>query len=97
MAGINHYIFLSAVILGLGIFTAASNKNIFRILSGIALIFTASVINIAAFTGFLQFNPEGQIILYLSAFVIIMTIIIGIGLFYKHYTQTGKADIDYND
>lgn len=97
MAGINHYIFLSAVILGLGIYAVVSHKNIFRILAGLVLIFTASAINIAALTGISNYNAEGQIILYLTVFIVIMTLFIGAIMFYNNYKQTGSPETDFND
>lgn len=96
-AGINHYIFLSALLLGLGIITAVSHKNMFRIIAGLVLIFTAGIINIAAFTGIGNFNPEGQIILVLTVLTILITLAIGVSLFLKYYKQSNSAELPEND
>lgn len=91
--GINHYIFISALLLGLGILSALSKKNIFRVIAGLALIFTSCLINIAAFTGINNFNPEGQVILFLTVLILIIIMTVGISLFLKQYKQTGSAEI----
>ncbi len=94
--GINHYIFLSAVLLGFGIYTVIAHKNIIRVLSGITLVFTASIINFAAFSGFKSFNPEGQVIIYITAAVCVMTMLTGALLAYTYYRNTKSAELNGN-
>lgn len=76
--GIHYFIFVSAAILGLGMLTVISAKSIYKIIAGIAVVFSASLINIASFTGFWGFNPEGQIILTFTILFCILNIAAGI-------------------
>jgi NADH-quinone oxidoreductase subunit K len=93
-AGINHYIFLSAILLGFGIYTVIAFKNIIRILFGITMIFTASIINIAAFSGFKNFNPEGQIFIYTLGGMCLLILFIGIILAYNYYKETNSTELN---
>jgi NADH:ubiquinone oxidoreductase subunit K len=95
--GINHYIFLSAILLGFGIYSVIAHKNIIRILFGITMIFTASIINFAAFSGFKTFNPEGQIIVYITAAFCLLILFIGAILAYNHYKNTNSVELPHND
>lgn len=91
--GINHYIFLSAVLLGFGIYSVIAHKNITRILFGITMIFTASIINIAAFSGFKNFNPEGQIFIYTIGGMCLLILFIGVILAYNYYRETNSTEL----
>lgn len=79
--GIHYFIFISAIILGLGLLTVSSAKSVYKLTAGIAVMFAASVINIAAFSGFWGFNPEGQILLTITIIFIVLNLAAGIILF----------------
>ncbi len=83
--GINSYIFITAIILGLGLITILTAKETVRVIIGLSVLFSASVINIAAFSGFKNFNPEAQVIMFLTAFVCLLNITAGIALIINHY------------
>ncbi|MCI0449382.1 MAG: NADH-quinone oxidoreductase subunit K [Chlorobi bacterium] len=93
-AGINHFIFLSAALLALGIYTIIARKNIVRIIFGFALVFTASIINLAAFGDFRGFNPEGQINLYLTTAVCLLLLFAFIVLAYRYYKNHKTIELD---
>lgn len=92
--GMNHFILLSAIVLGLGVYTTASGNSALRIISGIAMIFTASLMNFAAFSGLKNFNPEGQIILFMLGAVILLIICVGAALAYSHYKETRSNSVN---
>lgn len=86
--GINHFIFISALLFGLGLYTVIANRNLIKIMLGISLLFSASLLNIAAFSGFRNFNPEGQLILYGVTILIILIIVTGcffVSGYYRKY------------
>lgn len=85
--GINHFILLSAILLGLGIYTTVSSKSITRIVIGIVMIFTSSLINISAFSGIKNFNIEGQVILFITGGICALLLIAGIMLGYSYYKE----------
>lgn len=83
--GINHYIFISVVTFGAGLFVLLTAKESIRVLIGLSMLFSASIINIAAFSGFWNFNPEGQIIIFIISAICLLNISVGIILFIGHY------------
>ena len=82
-AGINHFLFISALIMGLGIYLLISYKNYFRLLAGLVLIFTAPVLNIAAFEGFSNNYTEGYILIILTGAVCFSIIAAGGLIYYR--------------
>lgn len=92
-AGLNHFIVLSAVLFGLGIYTVIAHKNIVKSMAGIIMIFVSSIINLAAFSGFKNFNQEGQVILFITASVCILNILIGTVLSYNYYKKTKSTSL----
>lgn len=76
--GIHYYIFISAAVFGLGLLTVISAKSVYKLIAGIAIVFSASIINIAAFSGFRGFNPEGQILIFLTVLFCLLNILAGI-------------------
>ena len=51
--GLGHYVALSAILIGIGIFGVLTRRNIIGILMSIELIFNATNINLAAFNHYL--------------------------------------------
>jgi NADH-quinone oxidoreductase subunit K len=83
--GINHFIFISALLFGIGLYILLSGKEAVRVILGLSILFSASILNIAAFSGFWNFNPEGQIIIFIISIVCLLNIAAGIALFINHY------------
>ena len=52
MIGLSHYLILSAILLGIGIFGVLTRRNIIGILMSVELIFNATNINLVAFNHF---------------------------------------------
>jgi NADH:ubiquinone oxidoreductase subunit K len=76
--GINHYLVISALIFGLGVYSAIAAKNRTKAIIGVSLIFISSLLNIAAFSGIKWFNPEGQILFVLTALICLIIILTGV-------------------
>ena len=53
MIGLNHYLFVSAILFVIGIFGVLTRRNIIGILMSIEIIFNATNINLAAFNHYL--------------------------------------------
>ena len=83
--GINYYIFISAIVFGLGLITVISARDAIRAITGIIMLFTASAINIAAFTGFMRSGTDGKIILLLITAACVLQIGFGILLMIQNY------------
>ncbi len=57
MIGLKHYLFLSTLLFGVGIFGILSRRNILGILMSIELLFNAAAVNFVAFNRFVHPNP----------------------------------------
>jgi NADH-quinone oxidoreductase subunit K len=67
--GLTHYLVVSSLLFGLGLFAVVSRKNAILLLMGIELILNAANINFIAFGKYGQLGLDGQVI---SIFVIIL-------------------------
>jgi NADH-quinone oxidoreductase subunit K len=67
--GLTHYLVVSSLLFGLGLFAVVSRKNAILLLMGIELILNAANINFIAFAKYGQLGLDGQVI---SIFVIIL-------------------------
>lgn len=67
--GLNHFLGLSAALLGLGLFGIIARKNAFSSLIGIQLLLSACNIILVSFSRFEVIGPEGQV---LPVFIIII-------------------------
>jgi NADH-quinone oxidoreductase subunit K len=92
--GINHFIFLSALMLGLGIYIIVSQRNIIRIFPGIVLVLISPILNFAVFANFHAFNPDGQIMLFVLSAICILLLITGFIIFYNYYEESGSTDLE---
>jgi len=66
--GLPHYLVVSALLFGLGLFTVATRKNAVGILMGVELLFNAAGLNLVAFSQHQSGQPAG---LVFSVFVIV--------------------------
>ncbi|MCC6865721.1 MAG: hypothetical protein IT280_06120 [Ignavibacteria bacterium] len=89
--GINYFIFVSAVLFGIGLITVVSAKGGIRNLTGILLMFFSCIINLAAIGGFWGFNPESRILIFLISAVCLIHLSAGAIMFYKYYIENSKA------
>lgn len=95
--GLNHYLFVSAILFSLGIFGIITRKNAVMVLMGIELILNSANINFVAFAKFGNFGISGQII---ALFVIVLAaaeaaIALAIVLnIYKTFSTVNVDEID---
>ncbi len=67
--GLVHYLTVSAVLFGLGLFTVMTRKNAVGILLGVELILNAAALNFVAFNHFVGGGIAGQVF---TVFIIIL-------------------------
>jgi len=67
--GLSHFLVVSSLLFGLGLFAVVTRKNAIMILMGIELILNAANINFIAFSRYTTLGIDGQVI---SIFVIIL-------------------------
>ena len=68
---LNHFLILSAILFGLGLYAMISRRNAILVLMGIELILNSANINLIAFSKFGALGVDGQMI---SIFVIILAV-----------------------
>lgn len=67
--GLTHFLVVSSILFGLGLFAVVTRKNAIMILMGIELILNSANINFIAFSKYGNIGLDGQVI---SIFVIIL-------------------------
>lgn len=95
--GLNHFLFVSAVLFSLGIFGIVTRKNAVMVLMGIELVLNAANINFVAFSKFGNFGLSGQItalfviVLAAAEAAIALAIVLNI---YKTFATVNVDEID---
>lgn len=92
--GLNHYLVLSAILFGLGLFAMISRKNAILVLMGIELILNAANINLVAFSHFGGLGVDGQV---LTIFVMILAVAeaaVALGIVLNLYNNFATVDVD---
>ena len=67
--GLEHFLFVSAILFSLGIYGIVTRKNAVMVLMGVELVLNAANINFVAFSKFGNFGINGQVI---ALFVIVL-------------------------
>ncbi len=95
--GLNHFLVVSSILFGLGIFGIITRKNAVMVLMGIELILNSANINFIAFAKYGNFGYQGQI---MALFVIVLAaaeaaIALAIVLnIYKTFSNVNVDEID---
>ena len=95
--GLNHFLFISAVLFSLGIFGIVTRKNAVMVLMGVELILNAANINFVAFARYGNFGLQGQlfalfvIVLAAAEAAVALAIVLNI---YKTFTTVNVDEID---
>lgn len=88
--GLNHFLILSAILFGLGIFGIVTRKNAIMVLMGLELILNSANINFIAFSRYGGMNFEGHIaamfviVLAAAEVAVALAIVLNIYQNYKH-------------
>ena len=67
--GLTHYLVVSAVLFGVGLFTVSTRTNAVAILMGVELLLNAASINFVAFSHFVEGGINGQVF---AVFIIVL-------------------------
>jgi len=92
--GLQHYLILSAIIFGFGLYALISRRNAILVLMGIELILNAANINLIAFSKYSGLGVDGYVI---SVFVIILAVAeaaIALGIILALYTNYLTVNLD---
>jgi NADH-quinone oxidoreductase subunit K len=92
--GLHHYLIISAILFGVGLFALISRRNAILILMGIELILNAANINLVAFSYFGGLGVDGQLI---TIFVIILAVAeaaIALAIVLNLYNHFSTVNVD---
>jgi NADH-quinone oxidoreductase subunit K len=95
--GLNHYLFISAVLFSLGVYMMLARRNVVAVLMGVELILNAANINFIAFTRFGGINLSGQmssifvIVIAAAEAAVALAIVLNI---YKNFKSVDPAQVD---
>jgi NADH-quinone oxidoreductase subunit K len=95
--GLNHFLFLSAVLFSLGVYIMLARRNVVAVLMGVELILNAANINFIAFTRFGGINLTGQmsaifvIVIAAAEAAVALAIVLNI---YKNFKSVDPAQVD---
>lgn len=97
MVGLNHFLVVSSLLFGLGLFAVVTRKNAILILMGIELILNSANINFIAFSKYGGLGIDGQVV---SIFVIILAVaeaVIALAIvlnIYRNFHTVNADEID---
>lgn len=95
--GLSHYLLLSSILFGLGLFAIITRKNGILLLMGVELVLNSANINFIAFAKFGNFNIEGHIaaifVIMLAAIEVAVALAIILNI-YKNYKHINIDEID---
>lgn len=95
--GLNHFLFVSAILFSLGLYGVITRKNAVMVLMGVELILNSANINFIAFAKYGNFGMGGQVI---ALFVIVLAAAeaaIGLAIvlnIYKTFTNVNVDEIN---
>ncbi len=92
--GLYHFLIISVILFGIGLFALISRRNAILVLMGIELMLNAANINIIAFSRFGGLSVDGQVI---SIFVIILAVAeaaIALAIVLNLYNNFSTINID---
>ncbi len=94
-AGLNHFLFVSVLLFGLGVYAIVTRKSTIMTLIGIELILSAANLNFIAFRNFSQNSSDGQVF---SVFIIILSIAQAavLAVFIINFYRTNSSGEDTN-
>ena len=95
--GLNHFLFISAVLFSLGVYVMLARRNVVAVLMGVELILNAANINFIAFTRFGGISLAGQmssifvIVIAAAEAAVALAIVLNI---YKNFKSVDPAQVD---
>lgn len=95
--GLNHYLFASAALFTLGLYTMLSRRNVIAILMGVELILNAANLNFIGFSRFGGINIGGQmasifvIVIAAAEAAVALAIVLNV---FKKFKSVNPADAD---
>ena len=99
MAGVtvNHFVVLSALLFGAGLFCVVTRRNALGILMGIELILNSANVNYVAFARYSQSGYDGQVFAIFVIMLAAAEAAIGLAIVLGIYQTFETIDVDATD
>ncbi|MGQ9819090.1 MAG: NADH-quinone oxidoreductase subunit NuoK [Candidatus Kapaibacteriales bacterium] len=95
--GLSHYLILSAILFGLGLFAIITRKNAVLVLMGVELVLNSANINFVAFAKYGNLNIDGHIavifVIMLAAIEVAVALAIVLNI-YQNYKHINVDEVD---
>lgn len=95
--GITHFLVLSAILFGLGLFAIITRKNAVLVLMGVELVLNSANINFVAFSRYNNLNIDGHIaaifVIMLAAIEVAVALAIVLNI-YQNYKHINVDEVD---
>lgn len=95
--GITHFLVLSAILFGLGLFAIITRKNAVLVLMGVELVLNSANINFVAFSKYNNLNIDGHIaaifVIMLAAIEVAVALAIVLNI-YQNYKHINIDEVD---
>ncbi len=95
--GITHFLVLSAILFGLGLFAIITRKNAVLVLMGVELVLNSANINFVAFSKYNNLNIDGHIaaifVIMLAAIEVAVALAIVLNI-YQNYKHINVDEVD---
>lgn len=95
--GITHFLVLSAILFGLGLFAIITRKNAVLVLMGVELVLNSANINFVAFSKYNNMNIDGHIaaifVIMLAAIEVAVALAIVLNI-YQNYKHINVDEVD---
>ena len=92
--GINHFLIISALMLGLGLYSVITGRHLWKVFAGLLLLFAAPLLNIAAVSGLNAFSAGSQITLFVISVLILILLAYGVSLMIMYHKAYGTYELD---
>lgn len=92
--GLNHFLFVGAVLFALGVFAVMSRRNAVGLLMGVELILNSCNVNFVAFARYVERGIDGHVI---AAFVIVLAAAeaaVALAIVLAMYRNFGTVHVD---
>lgn len=91
--GLHHYLAVSAVLFGIGLFGMLVRKNILMILLSIELILNAANLSFVSFSSYLG-DLSGQVVVFFTMIVAAAEVTVGLAIVVLLYRKKETTNID---
>lgn len=97
MIPLSHFMIVSAILFGIGLYAVLAKRNAIMVLIGIEFMLNAAILNLVAFGKYDKMASAGQVfslfVIVLAAAVVAVTLAIILNV-YKYYNTIDPAKVD---